>query len=406
MRTLLSGIRLAFRAIARAKLRAALTILGILIGVAAVVIVVALGTGTRDVITGRFATLGANIIFIWPQSTQSSGARSSGQGRLTEDDVEAIRREAPSVLSVVPWSTASAQVVYGDRNWPTQAMGTTRGYWAVRSFSFARGESWNEADEQLKTKVCVLGHAVAEELFGTTDPVGKYVRIGKYPFRVVGVLAKKGNSPFGEDQDDRVLMPIGTHRSRIVRMPPGRVMTIMASATSELTIDRASQQMTSILRQRHHIQPGAEADFAMRSPAELRRTLDGIFSALTVFLALIACVALFVGGVGVMNIMLVSVTERTREIGIRMAIGATEQDILAQFLIESITLCVLGGVVGIGAGVGLIGVLSVVLELPMQAPWIAVLAAVMASAFIGVVFGFLPAWRAARLDPITALRNE
>jgi putative ABC transport system permease protein len=406
VRALLSAIRIAFRAIARSKMRAALTTLGILIGVAAVVIVVALGTTMREAITRRFSSLGTNIIFIFPQATQSSGARQSSQGRLTEADAEAVAKEALSVTSVVPWSVTTAQVVVGDRNWPTQAMGTTRGYWAVRGFTFAHGESWTESDEQLKTKVCVLGEAVREALFGNQDGVGQYVRIGRHAYRVVGVLAKKGNSPFGEDQDDRLLMPIGSFRARIFRMPPGRVMTLMASATSELTADRAVLQITSIIKQRHHIGAEEEPDFAVRNPLELRRKLEGIFDALTTFLAASAAVALLVGGVGVMNIMLVSVTERTREIGIRMAIGADEADVMVQFLVEAVTLCLLGGVAGTACGGGLIMLIAWAFDLSMSLPMPAVVAAVGTSVIIGVVFGFLPARRAALMDPITALRNE
>jgi putative ABC transport system permease protein len=406
MKGYFNAFRLAFRAIARSKLRAALTVLGILIGVAAVVIVVALGTGTRDLITGKFATLGANIIFVFPQSTQSSGAKQSGQGRMTEADGEAIAKEAQSVASVVPWNVAGGQVVFADKNWPTQIMGTTRGYWGVRGFTFAKGESWTESDEQLKTKVCVIGDAVREALFGTGEAVGQYVRIGRYPYRIIGVLAKKGNSPFGEDQDDRLLMPIGSFRARVLPMPPGRVMTLMASASSELTADRAVQQITEILRQRHHIQLEDESDFAVRNPLELRRSLEKIFNTLTVLLSAIAGVSLLVGGVGVMNIMLVSVTERTREIGIRMAIGATAADILVQFLVEAVTLCMFGGLVGTLLGIGTIRLINVAADLKMAVPVPAIIAAVGTSAGIGVLFGFLPARRAALMDPITALRNE
>jgi putative ABC transport system permease protein len=406
MRGFLVAIRIALRAIARSKLRAALTVLGILIGVAAVVIVVALGTGTRDAITRRFSTLGANIIFIWPQATQSSGARQSTQGRMTEADADAIVKEATSITAVVPWNVTGAQVVVGDRNWPTQVMGTVRAYLDVRGFSIARGAMWTETDEQLKTKVVVLGETTREALFGNQDAVGQYVRIGRHAYRVVGVLAKKGNSPFGEDQDDRVMMPIGSHRARVFPMPPGRVMTLMASATSELTADRAVVQITSVLRQRHHIAPEAEPDFVVRNPLELRRTLERIFDTLTALLSAIAAVALLVGGVGVMNIMLVSVTERTREIGIRMAIGAQATDILVQFLVEAIALCMIGGVVGIAIGSLAIVGLSKALDLTMTLPIPAVIAAVTTSVIIGVIFGFLPARRAALLDPIVALRNE
>jgi putative ABC transport system permease protein len=406
MRGVLAAIRLAFLAIARSKLRAALTVLGILIGVAAVVIVVALGTGVRASITRRFATLGTNIIYVFPQATQSSGVRQSNMGRLTEADGDVLVKESPSVATVVPWNVAGVQVVVGDRNWPTQAMGTVRGYLDVRGYKIARGEMWSETDEQLKSKVVVLGDAVREALFGNQDGVGHYVRIGRYAFRVVGVLEKKGNSPFGEDQDDRLLMPIGSHRARVSPMPPGRVMVLMASATSELTSDRAVEQITSILRQRHHVLPDVEPDFAVRNPLELRRTLERVFDTLTVLLSAIAGVALLVGGVGVMNIMLVSVTERTREIGIRMAIGAQATDILVQFLVEAVTLCMIGGVMGIVIGGALILAGSKVFDLSMELPIPAVVAAVTTSVLIGVTFGFLPARRAAQLDPITALRNE
>jgi putative ABC transport system permease protein len=407
MKAYASAVRIAFRAIARSKLRAALTVLGILIGVAAVVVVVALGTGTRDLITGKFSTLGANIIYIWPQATQASGVRGGASGRMTEADGEAIAKEAQSVAVVVPFGVAQVQVVAGDRNWPTAAMGTTRGYWHVRGFTFAEGESWTETDEQLKTKVVVIGDAVREQLFGRAGvAVGQYLRIGRHPYRVIGVLTKKGNSPFGEDQDDRLLMPIGSFRARVFPMPPGRVGSLMASASSELTNDRAVQQITEILRQRHRIGPGEESDFVVRSPLELRRTLEQIFDTLTVLLSAIAAVSLLVGGVGVMNIMLVSVTERTREIGIRMAIGAQANDILVQFLVEAVTLCMIGGLVGTLVGIGAIQGLSRALELTMKLPIPAVIAAVITSAAIGILFGFLPARRAALMDPITALRNE
>jgi putative ABC transport system permease protein len=406
MKSALVAIRIAFRAIARSKLRAALTVLGILIGVAAVVLVVALGTGTRDAITRRFSTLGTNIIFIWPQSTQSSGARQGGLGRITEADGEAVAKEALSLAAVVPFSGAAVQVVVGDRNWPTQAIGSTRAYLGVRGFAIARGSVWTETDEQLKTKVVVLGEAVREALFGNQDAIGQYVRIGRYNYRVIGVLEKKGNSPFGEDQDDRLLMPIGSHRARVLPMPPGRVTSLMASASSELTADRAVEQITSILRQRHRIAPDAEPDFVVRNPLELRRSLERIFDTLTVLLSAIAGVALIVGGVGVMNIMLVSVTERTREIGIRMAIGAQATDILVQFLVEAIALCMLGGVAGIAFGSLFILGASKALDLTMELPIPAVIVAVTTSVGIGVVFGFMPAMRAANLDPIVALRNE
>jgi putative ABC transport system permease protein len=343
MRSLLAAIRIALRAIARSKLRAGLTVLGILIGVAAVVVVVALGTGVRERVLGEISSMGANTIYIWPQATQESGVRRRDGARLTEDDGEAIRKEAISVSDISPFSSSSMQVVAGDSNAATQVMGVTRSYWSVRSFAFAQGGSWTEADEQLKSKVCVIGDTVRENLFGSREAMGQYVRIGKHPFRVVGILTKKGQSPFGEDQDDRILMPSGTFRARVMPSAPGKVQMLVAAATTDRTVDRAVEQIDQILRQRHRVDPDDEPDFVIRTQAEFRKSQEAIFDTLTVLLSSIAAVSLLVGGIGVMNIMLVSVTERTREIGIRMAIGAAEGDILVQFLVEAVTLSSSGG---------------------------------------------------------------
>ncbi|MCC6553037.1 MAG: ABC transporter permease [Polyangiaceae bacterium] len=406
MRALLAAIRIALRAIARSKLRAALTVLGILIGVAAVVVVVALGTGVRARVLGEISSLGANTIYIFPQPTQASGVRQKESARMTEDDGEAILKEALSVSKVSPFSSTSIQVVSGERNVATQVMGVTRSYWDVRAFTFDEGASWTETDEQLKAKVCVIGDTVRENLFGPGEAVGQYIRIGKHPFRVIGLLTKKGQSPFGEDQDDRILMPIGSFRARVMPGPPGKVQMLVASATSERTVDRATRQIEQILRQRHQIDPEDEPDFVVRTQAEFRRSQEAIFDTLTVLLSSIAAVSLLVGGIGVMNIMLVSVTERTREIGIRMAIGAAEADIMVQFLVEAITLSIIGGMFGIAAGLGLIALLASALGWSMSLPIEAVAVAVGTSAAIGIVFGFFPARRAARMDPIAALRHE
>jgi putative ABC transport system permease protein len=406
VRAVFAAIRIALRAIARSKLRAALTVLGILIGVAAVVVVVALGTGVRERVLGEISSLGANTIYIFSQRVQQSGVKQREGPRLTEADGIAIREEALSVSQITPFSNTSAQVVAGDRNVATQVMGTTLGYWSVRAFTFAQGASWTDADEQLKAKVCVIGDTVRENLFGSGEAIGQYIRIGRHPFRVIGVLTKKGQSPFGEDQDDRILMPIGSFRARVMPAPPGRVQMLLASATSEWTVDRATQQIDQILRQRHKIDPEDEPDFVIRTQAEFRRSQEAIFDTLTVLLSSIAAVSLLVGGIGVMNIMLVSVTERTREIGIRIAIGASEADIMAQFLIEAVTLTSIGGLFGIASGVGLVSVLAGALGWSMSLPIEAVIVAVGTSAAIGIVFGFFPARRAARMDPIDALRHE
>jgi putative ABC transport system permease protein len=406
MRSAVAALRIAVRAIIRSKLRAFLTVLGILIGVAAVVIVVALGASVRERVMGEIATLGANTIYIWPQSTQASGARQNESAKLTEADGEAIAREATSIAVVTPFSGTSAQVLAGDRNATTQVMGASQSYFQVRAYTFAKGGVWTESDELLKSKVCVIGDTVRENLFGTGDGLGQYIRVGRHPFKVIGVLTKKGQSPFGEDQDDRIIMPIGSLRARVMPSSPGRVEMLMASATDDRTVDRAVMQIEQILRQRHQIDPDDEPDFVIRTQAEFRRSQEQIFATLAVLLSSIAAVSLLVGGIGVMNIMLVSVTERTREIGIRMAIGAREGDILFQFLIEAVTLSLIGGLFGIAAGAGLIRLIAGALDWKMELPLDAVAVAVATSGAIGVIFGFLPARRAARMDPITALRHE
>lgn len=407
MMALLAAIRLAFRAIIRAKLRSTLTVLGILIGVAAVVIVVALATGVQQQVLGRISNLGANVIFIWPQPTQNSGVRNKDSGnRLTENDARAIARDASSVADVVPFSQSGAQVVSEDENVITQVMGTTRGYLEVRGFAIGKGRMFTESEELLKAKVCVIGEVVREKLFGKQDPIGQYVRIGRYPYRIVGVLAEKGQSPGGDDQDDRLIMPIGSYRARVQKAPPGRAQMLIASAKDEKLVDRAVSQIDSILRQRHRIGPEAEPDFGVRTQSEIRKQFEGIAVVLTAVLSIVAGISLFIGGIGVMNIMLVSVTERTREIGIRMAIGASGSDILTQFLVEAIVLSLLGGLIGLGIGAGVIMILGKVLDLPLFLPIPAVVAAIGTSATIGIVFGFFPALRASSLDPIIALRQE
>jgi putative ABC transport system permease protein len=402
----LAAVRIALRAIARSKLRAALTVLGILIGVAAVVIVVALGTGVRHRVLGEISSMGANAIYVFPQATQASGLRRRDGARMSEADGIAILKESISVSDVSPFSSTSMQVVAGEKNVATQVMGVTRSYFGIRAYSLSEGDGWTDADEQLKTKVCVIGDTVRENLFGTGDAIGQYIRLGKHPFRVIGILTKKGQSPFGEDQDDRILMPSGSFRARVSPSAPGKVQMLLASATSERTVDRAVEQIERILRQRHQIDPEAEPDFVIRTQAEFRKTQEKIIDTLTVLLSSIAAVSLLVGGIGVMNIMLVSVTERTREIGVRMAIGASEGDIMVQFLVEAVTLSIIGGVFGIGVGLGVIKLLTSALGWTMTLPLSAVIVAVGTSATIGIVFGFFPARRAARLDPINALRHE
>jgi putative ABC transport system permease protein len=399
------ALTLALGAIARNKLRAALTVLGIFIGITAVVIVTAAGESATATVGGEIDSLAANALYVFPQTVQASGAKSKVVGRLTEADGRAIARDAVSVSGVAPWLSTQGQVVYGDKNWATSIAGTTLPYFPIRRFTIAKGNLWTATDEILKTKVCLLGQTVATNLFGSEDPVGRTVRIGRSPYTVIGLLAPRGTSLVGDDQDDRVMMPIGSFRARVMHTSPGRTDQLIVSATGDQTVNRAKGQIESILRERHRVEPGRE-DFQVSSQAEFREATEGILGALALLLLCVAAVSLVVGGIGVMNIMLVSVAERTREIGIRMSIGARERDILVQFLVEAIVLTMVGGVLGIVVGSGITLGVGRALGWSMAPSARALGVAVATSVAIGTVFGLLPAWRAAKLDPITALRVE
>jgi putative ABC transport system permease protein len=406
VRLLFSAIRLALGAILRNKTRAALTVLGILIGVAAVVAVTGLASGATAQVGGQIDSFAAEALYVHSRPTAHSGARGKVAGHLTEADAKAIGRDAVSVVATTVFSGSAGQVIYGDKNVQTQLIGVTLPYFFVRKWKIARGEPWTEVDEVLKTKVCILGATVAQKLFPGKDPVGETLRIARYPYKVIGVFASRGTSLFGDDQDDRVVMPIGSYRARIAPAPPGHVDQVMAAAASASVTNRAKAEITDILRQRHGILPGMDSDFDIGSQNEFRETQEKISSALSLLLMSVAGISLLVGGIGVMNIMLVSVAERTREIGIRMSIGAREGDILLQFLVEAIVLSMIGGLLGMALGSAATIGLGRALDWPL-APSAASLAIAMGtSAFIGVAFGFFPARRAAKMDPIEALRTE
>jgi putative ABC transport system permease protein len=395
--------------ILRNKLRTSLTMLGILIGVAAVVVTTALGAGAREQINGQIESLGANVMLVFPQSNQASGARGA-QGnpwlRLTEDDARALLRGSTSIAGSAPFLRANAQVVYEGSNTNTQIFGTTREYFSVRGWAMKSGELWQESSELLGERVCLLGTTTAASLFGTGDPVGRMLRIGRHPFRVIGVLESKGQSPFGSDQDDIVTMPAASFRSHVVWMPRRSVHGIIFAATSGDTNEHAKDQADSILRERHHITEGREPDFAIRSQAEFRQSQEAIYGTLSILLLSVGAVSLLVGGIGIMNIMLVSVAERTREIGIRMAVGAREHNILMEFLIEAVLLALLGGAMGALVALGIIAAVARLSEWPMHLEPRALAVALVTSSVIGIAFGIFPARRAARLDPIIALHRE
>ncbi len=402
----LGAFRLATRALARNKLRATLTVLGILIGVAAVVCMTALGEGAKAKVTSQMQSLGANMVVVFPGTSSNGGARGTAVASLTEEDALAIGRECPSVASVAAASGAAAQAVYQDQNYSTRVNGTTHDYLKVRAWSLERGQLWTDADEKTGARVCILGKTVQRQLFGEVDPIDKVLRLGKMPCRVIGVLESKGQSSFGSDQDDTVLVPMKTFTSRVLFKQRRSVDIVLASASDASTTKRAEAQIRALLLQRHRIGPDREPDFRVTNLQDVQQSLEAVRSTLAGLLLGIAFISLLVGGIGVMNIMLVSVAERTREIGIRMAIGAREGDILVQFLIEAVVLSLLGGAMGSLLGIGAIVGLAKALDWPMRMQPQALMLALGVSATIGVVFGFFPARRAAQMDPIDALRRE
>jgi len=401
--------RIAFRALRINKMRSTLTMLGIIIGVGAVVTMVAVGTGASEQIAAQIASMGSNLLTIQPGSITSSGIRMGmgSQSTLTMDDAEAIQSDCPAVAEASPFHHGVAQIVYGNLNWSTEVNGTTPNMLVVRDWEVGSGRMFTSDDVRSSAKVAVLGQTVVDNLFGGMDPIGRTIRIKKVPFRVIGVLVPKGQSAHGRDQDDTVWVPVTTAKKKLFGTPfLGQVAHILVKAKSLELLGPAEQQVRDTLRQRHRITGRQDDDFNVRNLTQMMQSAQQSTKVMTLLLGAIASVSLLVGGIGIMNIMLVSVTERTREIGIRMAIGAKTWDIRLQFVTEAVILSLIGGITGII--VGLCG--SIVIS--MLAGWTTVVSPASAflafifSGVVGIFFGFYPAYKASLLDPIDALRYE
>jgi putative ABC transport system permease protein len=405
--------RIAIRALAKNKMRAGLTVLGVVIGIAAVTTMVSVGQSASLLVQSQFAALGTNVVIVQPAVRRRSGVMQA-QVTLTSRDSDAIAQDCPSVLAASPLIGTIAQVIFGSSNYsPKQIHGVNSDYLTVRNWPMEKGEFFGDRDVHSANKVCVIGQTLIGKLFQTTDPIGQTVRIKNIPFRVIGVLASKGANMVGDDQDSIVLIPVTTVRKRLEGSEFDNVSAILASARSTSLMTQAQHEIEELLAERHRTQPGQQRDFEVVNTTEIANTLGIVTGTLTLMLSSIAGISLIVGGVGIMNIMLVSVTERTREIGIRMAIGATPGDILRQFLVEAVMLSCVGGLIGFLLGVGAsIGIVSLINAVSAGQKWthqVSFVAAVLAFLFasaVGIFFGFYPARRASQLDPIDALRYE
>ncbi|HEY3101723.1 MAG TPA: ABC transporter permease [Methylomirabilota bacterium] len=407
----LQALRIALRSLKVNKLRTALTMLGIMIGVAAVIAMVSVGTGAQARVAEQIQSLGSNLIIALSGSSNAAGVR-LGQGSqvtITEDDAAAIAREIPAVQVAAPSSRGNAQVVYGNLNWSTAVQGVTADYFEARDWPVDVGRPILQEDVDGATKIALLGQTTALNLFGDAEPIGQIIRIKKVPFTVVGLLSRKGQSAWGQDQDDVIFVPLSTAKKKVLGVSQANarsVGSISIKVRAGEDMGDAEAQIRDLLRQRHRLQPSQDDDFWLRNLSEVLQTQEESSKVMTYLLAAIASVSLLVGGIGIMNIMLVSVTERTREIGLRMAVGARARDILTQFLVEAVTLSLIGGVIGILLGIGGSNAISALAEWrTVLAPSAVVLAFGFAAA-IGIFFGFYPARKASRLDPIEALRYE
>jgi putative ABC transport system permease protein len=399
-------IKVAFRALRRNKMRTILTMLGIIIGVGAVIAMVGIGNGAKAQVKARIAALGQNVIQVFSGSINQRGVFTGfgGAGTLTVEDAQAMEKEVPGVVAVSPEVRTSQQIMVGNINWLTSVMGESVDYLTIRQWDLADGVMFSETDTRAAAKVCILGKTVADNLFPEDDPIGKTIRIRNVPTKVLGVLKPKGASMFGSDQDDVIVVPYTTGMKRFAGVTMLRSINVQAASAEQ--INEVQNGIADLLRQRHRIQAGRDDDFILRNQQEITETQTAAMDTMTALLAGVAIISLIVGGIGIMNIMLVSVTERTREIGIRMAVGARGRDILLQFLIEAVALSSTGGVLGIALGIAGARLLTIIKQWPTLISADSIIIAFAFSAAVGIFFGFYPARKASQLDPIDALRYE
>ena len=400
-------LKVALNALKRNKMRSFLTMLGIIIGVASVITMLAIGQGSKKSIQDQISSMGSNMLFVMPSSMRMGGVQqgSSSSQQLTMNDVTAIKTECDAVIAVSPEVRSSGQAVYGNSNWPTTIYGGNEEYLEIKSWEVVSGRNITDSEAKGSAKVCLIGRTVADELFGEgIDPTGETIRGKKIPFKIIGVLKEKGQNSFGQDQDDVLIAPYTTVQKRILAQT--HIQSIQMSARSAEESDLAQTQVEEALRSSHKLRDNEDNDFQIRSQEELSTTMTSVTDILTILLGAIAGISLLVGGIGIMNIMYVSVTERTREIGLRMSIGGRSMDILLQFLIESIMLSVFGGIVGILLGFVASQIVGSLTSWPISVMWSSAILAFVVCTVIGVFFGWYPARRAAELDPIDALRYE
>ena len=404
----LAILRVAARALGRNKLRTALTMLGIIIGVGAVIVLVSIGQGAQSMVLDQISNMGSNMMFVMPGNLNFGGAAlgAGAANTLTDEDVIAMEREIPTIAAASPVVNSSSQLVFGNQNWFVRVQGTNEKFPEIRNWKVEQGEFFTDADVRSASRVIVLGKSVADKLFPGLDPIGETIRLRNLPFRVVGVLSAKGQSMVGQDQDDTAVIPFTTAQRKLLGQQIPSINQAMVSAISQEASGVTQRQITELLRQRHKISAGESDDFTVRNMTDAAQTFTQLTTIMTLLLGSIAAISLVVGGIGIMNIMLVSVTERTREIGIRMAVGARPNYVRLQFLAESLVLSLMGGLIGVIIGGGLSALVSRLLGWPTLVSALSVLVSFAFATAIGIFFGYYPAHKAAALDPIEALRYE